>query len=76
VSINLAQSKRYSAAGIPAESSSQPPIVSYPTQPIASLTVQLYSYAISPFADWQRQAWAGTLVLTVSRLRLKSAFDG
>src|SRR5271155_393641 len=28
-------------------------------QPISSLTVQVYTYAISPFADWQRQAWAG-----------------
>ena len=34
------------------------------TQPISSLTVQVYTYAISPFADWQRQAWAGALVLT------------
>lgn len=34
------------------------------TSPIASLTVQVYTYAISPFADWQRQAWAGALVLT------------
>jgi phosphate transport system permease protein len=33
-------------------------------QPVASLTVQVYTYAISPFADWQRQAWAGALVLT------------
>jgi phosphate transport system permease protein len=32
-------------------------------QPIASLTVQIFTYAISPFADWQRQAWAGALVL-------------
>ncbi|MGH7932517.1 MAG: phosphate ABC transporter permease PstA [Candidatus Binataceae bacterium] len=34
------------------------------TQPISSLTVQVYNYAISPFHDWQRQAWAGALVLT------------
>lgn len=34
------------------------------TNPIASLTVQVYTYAISPFPDWQRQAWAGALVLT------------
>jgi phosphate transport system permease protein len=34
------------------------------TQPIATLTVQVYTYAISPFPDWQRQAWAGALVLT------------
>lgn len=33
------------------------------TQPIASLTVQIYSYAISPYDDWHRQAWAGALVL-------------
>jgi phosphate transport system permease protein len=33
-------------------------------QPIATLTVQVYTYAISPFPDWQRQAWAGALVLT------------
>jgi phosphate transport system permease protein len=32
-------------------------------QPIASLTVQVYTYAISPYADWHRQAWAGALVL-------------
>ena len=32
-------------------------------QPIASLTVQIYYYAISPFDDWHRQAWAGALVL-------------
>ena len=32
-------------------------------QPIASLTVQVYTYAISPYDDWHRQAWAGALVL-------------
>ena len=32
--------------------------------PINTLPVQIYTYAISPFADWQRQAWAGALVLT------------
>ena len=32
-------------------------------QPIASLTVQIYTYAISPFDDWHRQAWAGAVVL-------------
>jgi phosphate transport system permease protein len=34
-----------------------------PSQPIASLTVQVYTYAISPYEDWHRQAWAGALVL-------------
>ena len=33
------------------------------TQPIATLTVQIYTYAISPYKDWHRQAWAGALVL-------------
>ena len=33
------------------------------TQPIATLTVQVYTYAISPYKDWHRQAWAGALVL-------------
>lgn len=32
-------------------------------QPISSLTVQVYTYANSPYADWHRQAWAGALVL-------------
>jgi phosphate transport system permease protein len=31
--------------------------------PISSLPVQIYTYAISPFDDWRRQAWAGALVL-------------
>ena len=33
------------------------------TQPIATLTVQVFTYAISPYKDWHRQAWAGALVL-------------
>jgi phosphate transport system permease protein len=33
------------------------------TQPMASLTVQIYTYALSPYDDWHRQAWAGALVL-------------
>jgi phosphate transport system permease protein len=32
-------------------------------QPIASVTVQVFTYAISPYEDWHRQAWAGALVL-------------
>lgn len=32
-------------------------------QPIASLPVQIFSYAISPYEDWHRQAWAGAFVL-------------
>ncbi|MFH1387518.1 MAG: phosphate ABC transporter permease PstA [bacterium] len=32
-------------------------------QPMASMTVQIYNYAISPFDDWNRMAWAGSLAL-------------
>jgi len=32
-------------------------------QPIASLTVQVFTYAISPYDDWHRQAWAGAFLL-------------
>ena len=32
-------------------------------QPLSSLTVQVFAYAISPYEDWHRQAWAGALVL-------------
>ena len=33
------------------------------TEPISSITVQVFTYAISPYEDWHRQAWAGALVL-------------
>ncbi len=32
-------------------------------QPISSLPVQIFTYAVSPYDDWHRQAWAGALVL-------------
>lgn len=32
-------------------------------QPVAALPLQIFAYAISPFDDWHRQAWAGALVL-------------
>lgn len=35
------------------------------TQPTASLPVTIYNYALSPYEDWHRQAWAGGLVLLV-----------
>jgi phosphate transport system permease protein len=34
-------------------------------EPIGSLTVQVYTYAIAPYDDWHRQAWAGALVLVL-----------
>jgi phosphate transport system permease protein len=35
------------------------------TEPISSLPVQVFTYALSPYEDWQRQAWAGALVLVL-----------
>jgi phosphate transport system permease protein len=32
-------------------------------QPVATLPVQIYAYAISPFEEWHRQAWAASLIL-------------
>jgi phosphate transport system permease protein len=32
-------------------------------QPTGALSLQIYYYAISPFDDWHRQAWAGALIL-------------
>jgi phosphate transport system permease protein len=47
-----------------------------PDQPTAALPLQIYVYALSPYDDWHRQAWAGALVLillivgTVGAVRL------
>jgi len=46
------------------------------SQPTAALSLQVFAYAISPFDEWHRQAWAGALililliVLAVSAVRL------
>jgi phosphate transport system permease protein len=34
-------------------------------QPTAALPLQIFDYAISPYDEWHRQAWAGALVLIV-----------
>ncbi len=34
-------------------------------QPIAALPLQIYVYALSPYDDWHRLAWAGALVLII-----------
>jgi len=39
-------------------------------EPIAALPLQIYAYAISPYDDWHRQAWAGALVLMALILAL------
>ena len=36
-----------------------------PNQPTAALPIQIFSYAISPFDEWHKQAWAGALILIV-----------
>ena len=33
------------------------------TEPISAMPLQIFAYAISPYDDWHRQAWAGALVL-------------
>jgi phosphate transport system permease protein len=35
------------------------------TEPISAMPLQIFAYAISPYDDWHRQAWAGALVLLV-----------
>jgi phosphate transport system permease protein len=42
-----------------------------PDQPTASLTVQIFNYAISPYEDWHSKAWTAALVL----LLLVGAFN-
>ncbi|MBU6375576.1 MAG: phosphate ABC transporter permease PstA [Bdellovibrionales bacterium] len=42
------------------------------TQPSASLPLQIYTYAISPFEEWHRMAWAGALLLVLSVLALNA----
>ena len=34
-------------------------------EPTAALPLQIFTYAISPFDEWHRQAWAGALILIV-----------
>jgi phosphate transport system permease protein len=36
-----------------------------PSQPIAALPLQIYTYATSAYDEWHRQAWAGALVLVI-----------
>jgi phosphate transport system permease protein len=36
-----------------------------PNAPTAALPLQIFTYAISPFEDWHKKAWAGALVLVL-----------
>ena len=55
-----------------------------PNNPMATLALQVFTYAISPYPDWQAQAWGGALVLIVAvfvlslgaRLMLRRAMRG
>ena len=39
-------------------------------QPMANLPVVIFQFAMSPYEDWQKLAWAGALLITVSVLAL------
>jgi phosphate transport system permease protein len=34
-------------------------------QPTAALSLQVYTYGLSPYDDWHKQAWTGALILIV-----------
>jgi len=38
--------------------------------PIASLPVVIFQFALSPYADWQKLAWTGALIITFTVLAL------
>src|SRR5690606_18116069 len=42
------------------------------TNPLATLPVTIYTYAIGPYDEWHRQAWAGSLVLVALTVGLIS----
>lgn len=42
-------------------------------QPTATLPVQIYTYAVSPYDDWHKQAWTAALVLVLLVLILNFA---
>lgn len=39
-------------------------------KPLANLPMVIFQFAMSPYEDWQRLAWAGALLITVSVLTL------
>jgi phosphate transport system permease protein len=40
------------------------------SQPTANLTVTIYNYALSPYADWRQMAWGASLLITAGVLSL------
>lgn len=43
------------------------------SQPVASLPVTIYKFAMSPYVNWQQLAWAGVLIITVGVLLINIA---
>jgi phosphate transport system permease protein len=43
------------------------------TKPMSSLPVVIFQFALSPYADWQRLAWTGALLITATVLILSIA---
>ena len=43
------------------------------SQPIANLPVVIFQFALSPYDDWQKLAWTGALIITISVLALSIA---
>ena len=41
--------------------------------PMASLPVVIFQFALSPYEDWQKLAWAGALIITLTVLALNIA---
>jgi phosphate transport system permease protein len=41
-----------------------------PTQPISSLPVVIFQFALSPYKEWQSLAWTGALIITLAVLAL------
>lgn len=52
----------------------------HPGQPMAELSLQIFTYAISPYREWHEQAWGGALLLILAVLVLsvlaRSSFRG
>ena len=44
-----------------------------PTQPISSLPVVIFQFALSPYQEWQQLAWTGALIITLAVLALSIA---
>ncbi len=45
----------------------QPVLDQRPRQPMASLPVTIFKFAMSPYENWQKLAWAGVFLITLGR---------